>query len=131
MADKRKTLTLLAGDNGSVQISAELIPMIAALAATEVEGVASMAGNLTNEIIRKVGLGKDDSGVKIETAENQVSAELSINIEYGRNIFEVCREVQEHVKTLIETMTGMQVSDVNVRVVNIDIPRQKKSDDQT
>ena len=131
MADKRKTLTRLSGENGSVQISAELIPMIAALAATEVEGVASMAGNLTNEIIRKVGMGKDDAGVKIETAEDRVTADLSINIEYGRNVFDVCRDVQEHVKNLIETMTGMQVSDVNVRVVNIDIPKQKKNDDQT
>ena len=68
---------------GSVQIADEVVAMIASLAATEVEGVSAMAGNITNELIGKVGVKSLTKGVKVQVAGNTVKADLALSLEYG------------------------------------------------
>lgn len=104
---------------GEVQIADEVVAIIAGLAATEVKGVASMYGNITNELVAKLGMKNLSKGVKIEVAENKVSVDMAINMEYGYNIPEVTGAVQDKVKNAIETMTGLEVSDVNIRVAGV------------
>ena len=70
---------------GEVQIADEVVAIIAGLAATEVKGVASMYGNITNELVAKLGMKNLSKGVKIEVADGKVSVELAINLEYGYN----------------------------------------------
>ncbi len=104
---------------GSVQIADEVVAMIASLAATEVEGVSSMAGNITNELISKVGVKSLTKGVKVQVTGNNVRVDLSLSLEYGYNIPGTSSKVQEKVKNAIENMTGLKVTDVNIRIVNV------------
>jgi len=106
---------------GEVRIADEVVAIIAGLAATEVEGVDSMAGNITNELVGKLGMKNLSKGVKVDVTEEHVSVDLSLNIQYGYNIPEVCEKVQDRVKTAIENMTGLTVLDVNVRIAGVNV----------
>lgn len=104
---------------GTVKIANDVVAMIAGLAATEVDGVNSMSGNITNEWMEKVGMKKQTKGVKVDILEGTVSVDLALTLEYGFNIPTTCNKVQEKVKSAIETMTGFAVSDVNIRIIGI------------
>lgn len=110
-----------AGKIGEVQIADEVVAIIAGLAATEVTGVDSMAGNITNELVGKLGMKNLSKGVKVDVTEEHVSVELSLNVKYGFNIPEVSEKVQEKVKTAIENMTGLTVLDVNIRIAGVNL----------
>lgn len=126
MAEKRNTYKIQdIGESGEVRISDEVVAIIAGLAATEVEGVASMAGNITNELVGKLGMKNLSKGVKITIIETAVTVDLALNIEYGRNILETSKRVQERVKSTLENMTGLEVADVNVRIVSVDMENEK------
>lgn len=119
-----KDAFLLSDDTrlGDVQISDDALAAIAGIAATEVEGVASMAGNITNELVSKFGVKSLSKGVKISVDDGQVFVDVSINILYEKNIPEVSAKVQERVKTLIESMTGLTVQEVKVKVAGVVVP---------
>ena len=106
---------------GEVQIADEVVAIIAGLAATEVEGVDSMAGNITNELVGKLGMKNLSKGVKVDVTEEHVSVDLSLNIHYGYNIPSVSEQVQEKVSTAIENMTGLTVLDVNVKIAGVNM----------
>ena len=95
--------------------------IIAGLAATEVEGVDSMAGNITNELVGKLGMKNLSKGVKVDISEDQVSVDLSLNMKYGYSIPAVSEKVQEKVKTAIENMTGLSVMDVNIKIAGVSL----------
>ncbi|MBQ9157226.1 MAG: Asp23/Gls24 family envelope stress response protein [Eubacterium sp.] len=106
-------------DIGQVQIADEVIAVIAGLAATEVDGVAGMSGNITNEIVSKLGMKNLSKGVKVEIMGDQVEVKLSLLLRYGVSIPRTSGEVQERVKNAIETMTGLQVIGVNIRIAGV------------
>ena len=110
---------------GEVKIADEVVAIIAALAATEVEGVASMAGNITNELIGKLGMKNLSKGVKVDVLEGIVTVSLALNLKYNYSIVEVSARVQEKVKNAIENMTGLEVSIVNVRIATVDMGNNK------
>lgn len=111
---------------GEVKIADDVVATIAGLAATEVEGVAALTGNLTKEIVGKLGMKNLSKGVKIELMEKSVSVELSITMKYGYNIPKTSTAVQDKVKAAIESMTGLSVSDVNIRIVGVEIEHDKQ-----
>ena len=125
MADNRKVVKIKEDNLGEVHVADEVVAIIAGLAATEVEGVASMAGNITNELVSKLGMKNLSKGVKVEVAEKTVSVEVALNISYGYSIPEVSEKVQEKVKSAIETMTGLSVAIVNVRSATVDMKNTK------
>ena len=104
---------------GEVKIADEVVAMIAGLAATEVEGVDSMAGNITNELVGKLGMKNLNRGVKISVDDDHVSVELSLNMKYGYSIPDGSEKVQERVRTAIETMTGLTVLEVNIKIAGV------------
>lgn len=106
---------------GEVRIADEVVAIIAGLAATEVEGVASMAGNLTRELISKLGMRNLSKGVELEVVDSTVSVKLSLNIEYGYSVPDVSAKVQDKVKTAIENMTGLEVLDVNITIAGVNM----------
>lgn len=106
---------------GEVQIADDVVAIIAGLAATEVEGVSSMAGNITKEIIGKLGMKNLSKGVKVSVGQDSVTVELSLNIEYGYNVPDVSQKVQDKVKTAIENMTGLRVNEVNIHIAGVAI----------
>ena len=115
--ENRNTYQIHANCNvGEVQIADEVVATIAGLAATEVEGVASMSGNITNELVSKLGMKNLSKGVKIDVSSDSVAVDLVLTLEYGYNIPNTSKLVQEKVKAAIENMTGLTVSGVNIRI---------------
>lgn len=110
---------------GEVQIADEVVAIIAGLAATEVEGVDSMAGNISNELVSKLGMKNLGKGVKVSVTEEHVSVDLSLNIKYGYGIPAVSEKVQERVKTAIENMTGLIVLEVNIKIAGVNMEENK------
>ena len=106
---------------GEVQIADEVVAIIAGLAATEVDGVDSMAGNITNELVGKLGMKNLSKGVKVDVTEDHVSVDLSLNLTYGYNIPEVSEAVQDRVKSAIENMTGLSVLDINIKIAGVNM----------
>ena len=121
MADNRKTFKIKSDQVGDVRIADEVVAIIAGLATTEVEGVSSMAGNITNEIVSKLGMKNLSKGILVEVMENEVKVDVAINIAYGYSIPEVSAKVQDKVKSAIENMTGLTVAVVYVRIASVDM----------
>ena len=120
MAEKRTTYQVKDyGEAGQVFISDEAVASVAALAATEVDGVASLAGNVTYDLVGKLGAKGLAKGIKFTIEDSSVDIELDLNIEYGRNIPATCKKVQEKVKSSLENMTGLGVKSVNIRIAGI------------
>lgn len=118
--EAEKNGCVLNGDEfGTIKIANDVVAMIASLAAAEINGVSALAGNVTNEFMSKVGMKKHTKGVKVDILEKIVSVDIAINLQYGFNIPATCSKVQEKVKSAIETMTGLEVADVNIRIVGI------------
>ena len=125
MAEDRKAYMIKDDNLGEVRIADEVIAIIAGLAATEVEGVSSMAGNITNELVSKLGMKNLSKGIRVEVAEGVVKVAVALNIAYGYAIPQVSSKVQERVKNAIENMTGLEVSGVNVRIASVDMGKSK------
>lgn len=108
-------------DNGAVRISDEVVGVIAGLAAVEVPGVAGMSGSgLAGSVVEMLGKRNLSKGVKVSVGEKQAAVELSIVVDYGVRIPAVAVAVQENVRKAIESMTGLQVVEVNVQVQGVD-----------
>ena len=106
---------------GEVKIASYVVAIIAALAVTETEGVSSMAGNITNELIGKFGMKNLSKGVKVTMEDGLVHVDIMLNVKYGYSIRNVSEQVQNRVSQQIETMTGLVVPEVNVRVAGVNL----------
>ena len=109
---------------GEVKIADEVVAIIAGLAAMEVEGVASMAGNATRELISKLGMKSLSKGVKVDVLDGIVTVSLTLNLLYEYGVKDISVKVQEKVKSSIENMTGLEVADVNIRVAGVKVPEE-------
>ena len=129
MAKDERNIYTIQDDSsmGEVKIADEVVGIIAALAATEVEGVASMAGNITNELISRLGMKNLSKGVKVDVLEGVVTVSLALNMKYNYSIMDVSAKVQEKVKSAVENMTGLEVADVNVKVAGVEMERQEST----
>lgn len=110
---------------GQVQISNEVITIIAGLAATETKGVASMAGNITNELVSRMGLKNLSKGVKVTIENGVVNVDMALNLDYGYSVPKTSQKVQEKVKAAIENMTGLTVENVNIKIANVTMENGK------
>ena len=106
---------------GSVQIADEVVAEIVGLAAIEVDGVAAMGDDITSDIMSKVGIKNLAKGVKIDIEDMKVSVEVKLTVEYGYNIPATCAKVQEKIKNTVENMTGLTVTDVDVRITGVGV----------
>ena len=121
MAESRQTFNIKSDQLGEVKIADEVVAIIAGLATTEVEGVASMAGNITNEIVSKLGMKNLSKGIMVEVMDGEVKVDVAINIDYGFSIPEVSAKVQDRIKSTIENMTGLKVKSVDVRIATVSV----------
>ena len=123
--EERNTYTIKGDENlGEVKIADEVVAIIAGLAAMEVDGVSSMAGNATRELIGKLGMKALSKGVKVDVLDGIVTVSLALNLKYGYSIKDITTKVQEKVKAAIENMTGLDVADVNIRIAGVDVPEE-------
>ena len=104
---------------GDVVIANEVLAIIAGIAATEVEGVHSMDGGWSGEFISKLGIKDLARGVKVQVKEGEVKVDLSLNMEYGYAIPKLSDLVQDKVSASINNMTGLNVSEVNIRISGV------------
>lgn len=103
----------------SVRIADEVVGVIAGIAATEVDGVAGMAGGVVGGIAEMLGKKSFAKGVKVATGEKEAAVDLYLILDYGVRIPEVAAQVQENVKRAVESMTGLDVVEVNIHVQGI------------
>lgn len=121
MDAQRNTYVISSQPNlGAVLVTENVIAVIAAMSALEVKGVVAMAGNITAEIIAKMGMKKLSKGVSIDVDNEEIMVDLSLIIKMGENIIDVSKNVQEKVKATIENMTCMKVVNVNVNISNVE-----------
>lgn len=104
---------------GNVSIADDVVASIAGIAAIEVKGVSKLNGNITNELIGKLGKKNLANGVKVEIEDGEVSVDISVEVIYGNNVRKLSVEIQDKVKQAIENMTGLTVKVVNVSVSGI------------
>lgn len=121
MAELNKTFQIKSDEIGDIRVSEEVVAIIAGLAATEVEGVSSMAGNITNEIVSKLGMKNLSKGIFVEVIDEEIKVDVALNIAYGYAIPEISAKVQEKVKSSVENMTGLTVAVVNIRIASVDM----------
>ena len=117
-------------ENEGIKISDDVVAVIAGVAVSEVPGVAGMAGGFAGGI-SEVFSGKKNlaKGIKVEVEENNTKIDVNIIVEYGSRIPDVAFEIQNRVKKAVESMTGLNVEEVNVHVqgVNTDIAKPESS----
>lgn len=108
-------------EKGSVNISEEVISVIAATTALETEGVAGLStGRDLYELLGKKNLSK---GVRIAVEEERLRVDLWITVKLGVSVNKVGRKVQESVASAIESATGFTVGEVNVHVVGVNLKK--------
>ena len=113
-------------EQGNVYISEEVLAGISAAAALEIEGVSGLTANLGSDIAELLGKKSLAKGVSVKTEDDKVVVTLSILMAYGHTIPEVGKAVQEAVKNAVESMTGLEVSAVNVNVAGISLQAHKE-----
>jgi uncharacterized alkaline shock family protein YloU len=111
--------------SGIVQIADDVVSSIVGLAVTEVDGVARLTGDITRDLVAKLGKKNLSKGVVVsfedaEDGSKKIRVTTSIQIKFGYNILEVSENVQEKVKTALLTMTGLECLSVNVKVSGIE-----------
>jgi uncharacterized alkaline shock family protein YloU len=116
-------------DVGSIRIADEVVGIIAGLAATEVSGVAGMSAGLVGGIAEMLGKKNLSKGVKVEVGEREAAVDLYIIVEYGVRIPDIALRVQENVKRGIESMTGLDVVEVNIHVQGVGFAQEAKEED--
>jgi uncharacterized alkaline shock family protein YloU len=112
--ESKKTINI-----GAVKIADDVVARIAALAALEIEGISAIAGNYTTENLERVGRKNLGKGAKVTVTSGEVRVDLSLVMGYGYNIPTTCSKVQSRVRTSVENMTGLKVTDVNIHVAGI------------
>ena len=122
MAEKKNIYTIYdENGSGTVQVADEVIAIAAALAATEVDGVASTRDGLSGNQITKSGMKALAKSVKISVVNSVITVHLILNIKYGYSIPEITKKVQEKVKDTLENMIGFEVAAVHVSIADVDM----------
>ncbi|WP_332697973.1 Asp23/Gls24 family envelope stress response protein [Halalkalibacter lacteus] len=104
---------------GTVEISPEVIEVIAGIAASEVDGVATLRGNFATGVAEKLGRKNHGKGVKVELAEDGITVDVSVIITYGVAVPEVANLIQQNIKQALQTMTAIELQAINVHVVGV------------
>ena len=126
MADNKEYFTQEM-DNGSIQISEDVVASVAGMAVLEVEGVCGLSSSIGTDIAEMLGMKTLSKGVRLSAAEaGALRIDCDIVSKFGQNIFELAKNVQENVKASVESVTGLTVSEVNVTVCGIALPKEAK-----
>lgn len=111
-------------DMGTITIADEVVSTVAGLAASEVDGVSTLSGGWSTDLVEKLGKKNLGKGIKVEVNEGTTSIDISVTVKYGYAIPVVAETVQQEVKQAVETMTGLTVAAVNVNVVSVILKKE-------
>lgn len=126
MADNKEYYVQAVND-GSIQVSEDVVASIAAMAVLEVEGVCGLSSNLGADLAEMLGKKSLGKGIRITAAEGDaLIIDCNIVVQFGQTIFELAKTVQETVKSSVESVTGLTVSQVNVSICGIALTKDAK-----
>lgn len=104
---------------GKVEISPEVIEVIAGIAAQEVDGIAALRGSFATDVAERLGRKNHGKGVKVDLNESGIIVDVSVIVVYGASVPEVAKLVQMNIKQALRTMTAIQLEAINVHVVGV------------
>ena len=117
--------------NGSVTFASDVVATMAGLATAEIEGVFSMYSQSASvgSIFKRRNQntkGNHTKGVKVDVVDDKVSVDVSIVVDYGTPVPTIAREIQENVKKTVETMSGLEVSHVDVHIQGVSFEKENQ-----
>ena len=124
---ENKDYIISSTEDGSVNISEDVIAIIAWEAMREVEGFGGPAAGIPGDLAELIGRRNASRGVRITTEEKSVSVAVFINVRFGYSVTKVSRDIQEAVTKAVQDMTGVAVSAVNVSVAGIAFDKTKQA----
>ncbi|WP_019880357.1 Asp23/Gls24 family envelope stress response protein [Succinispira mobilis] len=113
--------------NNETKIADDVVRLIAGLATTEVEGVVGMSSGLIANLAQLLGKEDFSKGVKCYIKENTIALDVYVIVQYGYRIPDVAVAIQRQVKAQVESMTGMEVIEVNVNIQGVSVPKKVTS----
>ncbi|NMA92108.1 MAG: Asp23/Gls24 family envelope stress response protein [Firmicutes bacterium] len=113
-------------ESDSVRIAAEVIGILAGIAASEVPGIAGMSGGLVGGIAEKLGRRDLAKGIRVHQEGNRVKLDANIIVEYGAKISEVAKKLRQAVREAVEETTGLNVVAINVHVLGIHLTKESE-----
>lgn len=116
---EQQTFEMEQHDLGKVEISPEVIEVIAGIAATEVNGVAAMRGSFTTGVAERLGRRNPGKGVKVELTEEGITIDVYVLLDFGVSIPEIGQKIQDNICQTLRQMTSLEVTAANVHVVGI------------
>ncbi len=122
MSEERDYITR-SEEQGDIYISEDVLAMIAATAALEIAGVSGLSSSTLGEQI----LGKKSRGVSIQRQDESIAVGLSLTIAYGQAVPDLARQVQEAVRSSLESTTGLTVHAVHIRVAGVTFEKNPKA----
>ena len=114
--------------DGTITFASEVVATIAGLAAIDIKGVAGMSGGFGSGFSELLGRKNLTKGIKVEVGKEEVAVDIAIIVDYGVEIPEVAENIQNSVIKAIETMTGLNVVEVNINVQGIELPNPQKDE---
>lgn len=115
-------------NNGNIKISDEVISTIAAVAVSEIDGANTMGGAFSG-LAEKFGKKNYTKGIKVTAAEDQLTIDVNIVVDFGVKIHEVAWNVQSNVKKSVELMSGLEVAKVNIHVVGVEPAKAENAEE--
>ena len=126
MAENREYISR-PDEMGTIHISEEVLAVIAAAAALEVEGVGSMAANLGSDLAELLGKKNMSKGIRVRLNGEAVVVDISMLIKYGHTVIDVAKQVQDAVVNAVEATSGLPVEAVNVHVGGVTFEKEHKT----
>lgn len=121
------------GTRGTTTIADTVVSTIAGIAVRETDGVHSVgrgASRALGAVKDKVSRSNDPGrGVKVEVGEKQAAVDVDIVVEYGIPILEAAKNIRTHVTDAVETMTGLEVVEININVLDVHVPGSDDDDE--
>lgn len=115
---------------GTIQIAPEVLEIIAGLATVDIEGVAGMSGGLAGGIAELLGRKNLTKGVKVQVGAGEAVVDVSIVVHYGYRIPDICEQIQRNVQQAVQSMTGIDVAEVNIQIHDVHFKSADKATDE-
>ena len=125
MAEKNEYFTQKL-ENGTLQISEDVVASVAAAAVLEVEGVCGLSSNISTDIAEMLGMKTMARGIRLTPMDGAVKIECDVVAKFGQSVFSLAKTVQDAVKSSVESVAGLTVAQVNVNICGIAMPKELK-----
>lgn len=121
-------LEMVQDELGKIEIAPEVIEVIAGIAASEIEGVATMRGNFAAGVAERFGRKNHGKGIRVDLSENQIKIDVYCVLNYGVSIPKVAQQIQDNIRQALLNMTGLETDEVDVHIVNVNFETQEDHD---